>query len=181
VTVLHVFGDPDEGGEPSALVEANDGRFYGNGNGGGVFSQGALFRIDGAGRVKILHSFDDYGSDGSDPLGPSIQARDGFRYGTTEAGGLPIGDGIHVAGVVYRMDLEGNMSVLHSFDFDDGLRPVAGVTEGADGLLYGFAEKGGVNELYGTLWRLDPHAPMNVASPCSSRTSSWASDRSPVR
>jgi uncharacterized repeat protein (TIGR03803 family) len=165
VTVLHVFGDPSEGGEPSPLIQASDGNFYGNNNGGGAFSNGTIFRVTSGGVVQVLHSFDDYGSDGADPLGPLIQASDGFLYGTTEAGGLPVGDGTHIAGVVYRMDFEGNMGVLHSFDFTDGWMPLAGVTEGADGLLYGSAQKGGgVSQLYGTLWRLDPHAPMDVAS-----------------
>src|SRR5580693_5756890 len=42
-----------------SLIQAADGKFYGTTSGGGAFSAGTVFKMDGAGTVIVLHSFSD--------------------------------------------------------------------------------------------------------------------------
>ena len=89
----------------------------------------AVFAIDDAGTVAILHSFGGFPKgDGSFPVG-LIQARDGRLYGTTRLVG-------HPAGTVYSIDLAGNYRVLHSFVAFTA-PPGSRLLEASDGNLYG--------------------------------------------
>jgi uncharacterized repeat protein (TIGR03803 family) len=127
VTLLHVFGPTTLYGvqpmQPNGIVQAADGFFYGSANGGGGFSSGAIFRADSQGHVSTLHSFNDFGSDGSDPETNLSLGRDGFFYGTAKMGGLPIDSSR--TGVVYRADTAGHVWVLHTFMGDDGAGPAS--------------------------------------------------------
>ena len=127
VTLLHVFGPTRLYGaqptQPNGVVQAADGFFYGASNGGGGFSSGAVFKADSQGNVTTLHSFNNYGSDGSDPETNFSLGRDGFFYGTAKQGGLPIDS--NRTGVVYRADTSGHVWVLHTFTGDDGAGPAS--------------------------------------------------------
>ncbi len=92
----------------------------------------------------VLHSFS--GIEGVTP-NALIQASDGYFYGTTRFGGT--GDG----GTIYRLDLAGNVTVLHSFSRCDpaGYMPFGALIVGADGRLYGTTNRGGQgNDCTGT-------------------------------
>lgn len=128
VTLLHVFGpktlNADEPTQPNGIVQASDGFFYGVANGGGLASQGAIFRADPLGNLTTIHSFSALASDGADPESNFGLASDGFFYGTASQGGLPVND-FNRAGVVYRADTAGRLWVLHTFIGGDGSNPVA--------------------------------------------------------
>ena len=86
VTILYSFHSGMDGSEPwGDLIQASDGNFYGTTAVGGTYGYGTVFKMDAAGNVTILHSFDN--SDGDAPLAGLIQASDGSLYGTTSAGG----------------------------------------------------------------------------------------------
>lgn len=145
LTVLHQF-DCSIGCAPFApLVQGKDGNFYGT----TLSSPGTIFKISPSGKFKTLYQFD--GAHGQSPRAPLFQGRDGRLYGTTEIGG------VHGHGVVFKMTLAGQLTVLHSFadDGTDGYDPVAGLVQATDGKLYGVTADGGI-ALYGTIFSISP-------------------------
>lgn len=62
---------------------------------------------------------------------------DGNFYGVTFAGGAVD------AGTVFRMDINGNITVLHSFTRLDGAFPASALIGGKDGSFYGATFNGG--------------------------------------
>ena len=114
-STLYSFTGGADGASPlGGLVLANDGNLYGTTDFAGVGSGGTAFRIDTSGNLTTLHQFEDYG-DGFNPVANLIQASDGNLYGVTESGG---GNGTY--GTVYRMDLNGNETVIHAFGGGSG-------------------------------------------------------------
>jgi|HubBroStandDraft_1064217.scaffolds.fasta_scaffold17147_3 uncharacterized repeat protein (TIGR03803 family) len=84
LTTLHTFQLTD-GAEPSALVQATNGNFYGVcGLGTTTDDVGTIFEITTAGALTALHTFTF--TDGAYPDG-LVQGTDGSFYGTTSAGG----------------------------------------------------------------------------------------------
>ena len=129
-TTLHQFGGP-EGAYPSAcLLYASDGNFYGTTAGGGDFGSGTAFRITASGVLTVLHSFSGF-HEGSGPRAPFIQGSDGMLYATAASSG----DSGH--GTVFRMDLGGAVTTLHSFGGWDGGNPEGPLVEAPDGYFYG--------------------------------------------
>jgi uncharacterized repeat protein (TIGR03803 family) len=147
---------PGEGWQPKGgVIQASDGFFYGTTEGGTY--AGEIFRMDAAGNFTVLHRFDAYASDGGSPVSGLIDGRDGFLYGTAPIGGQPVtAPSRH--GVVYRMDKDGAVTVLHTFTGPDGYAPRAALVRGADGGLYGSTIIGGTFGL-GVLFRIDATAP----------------------
>lgn len=81
------------------------------------------------------------------PQAAPLAHADGSFYGTT------IGGGAHDAGSVYRLDPQGNVTILHSFNGSDGQAPASALVPGRDGLLFGTTEQGGANG-FGTVFRI---------------------------
>jgi uncharacterized repeat protein (TIGR03803 family) len=129
---VHVFTF-EEGVIATTPLEASNGFVYGTAKGGGQFNDGTLYRMSPQGMVEVLHDFSASADDGRMPYGRLIEASDGNLYGTTHGGGA-FNDG----GTVYRIGLDGTFAVLHSFGAaGDTDSPIAGVTQGKDGNLYG--------------------------------------------
>jgi uncharacterized repeat protein (TIGR03803 family) len=94
-TVLHSFaGGTTDGSRPNtALIQGNDGNFYGTTTNGGIggdvnsgsSGNGTLFRITSAGVQTMLYSF----AGGTDGINPSalILGADGIFHGTSLDGG----------------------------------------------------------------------------------------------
>jgi uncharacterized repeat protein (TIGR03803 family) len=148
------------------LVHGTDGNFYGT----SPLSSGAglIFKVDPFGNANTVVSFSGpayqwpdgliQGSDASCPaLPPAV-----CLYGTTSYNGGGIG------GSVYRIT-NGNMAVLHVFDYDtEGSRPIGTLVEGPDGNFYGTTASGPANQggqnlfLGGTVYRMTPAGDFTV-------------------
>src|SRR6266571_1076014 len=101
----------------AGLIQASDGNFYGTTLYGGASGYGTVFKVDAAGTLTTLHSFNQ--SDGANPYAGLIQASDGTFYGTTSQGG------VSGYGTVFKIDAAGTLTTLHSFTGNDGAGPFA--------------------------------------------------------
>ena len=153
-TVIHTFSG-DDGAEPyGGLTFDNAGNLYGTTHEGGVPGYGVVFELspsNGGWTETVLHSFQD--TDGKQPQGQLIFDAQGNLYGTAYSGGLDA-----TSGSVFELSPSGGgwtFAVLHLFDFSagEGAAPVAGVTMGSDGNLYGTTLGGGSGD-NGTIYRL---------------------------
>lgn len=146
-TTLHRFcslANCADGGSPNgALVQANNGNFYGTTNKYGLNvageGYGTVFEITPGGRLTTLHDFD-Y-TDGCCALAGPIQATDGNIYGVTGTGGT--GNG----GTVFQMTLTGDLTTLYDFCLcdNDGNDPFAGLLQATNGTFYGTTWAGGTS------------------------------------
>ncbi len=147
----------------SALIQANDGNFYGTTGGGGVNCAGSggcgtVFKITPQGALTTLYSFcAQIGcEDGSNPYSALVQGSDGNFYGTTYGGGAS------GHGTVFKLTPLGMLTTLHTFSGPDGSAPAAGLVQGVDGNFYGTTTAGGAPcELgaggCGTIFRVTPN------------------------
>src|SRR5262249_27571536 len=154
VTILHSFaGGSSDGAIPfAALIQGTDGNFYGTTTAGGSAYLGTVFQVTPDGTETILHSFTGGASDGNDPHAALIQGRDGNFSGTTAAGGNGGG------GTVFRMALDGTVTILHSFTGPqpaDGFNPRAALLQASDGNFYGVTSLGGSSN-GGTVFQMTP-------------------------
>jgi uncharacterized repeat protein (TIGR03803 family) len=109
VTFLSEFGRSGAGtsgaNPQAALIEANDGNFYGTTRYGGTNNTGTVFQLSASGVVSTLYSFGPAsGDDGTEPITSLIQATDGSLYGTTSAGGAYQSGNTAPAGTVFKID-----------------------------------------------------------------------------
>ena len=146
LTTLHIFNDTDGDAPDGALVQGNDGNFYGITSYGGTDTNdciggcGTTFEISPDGAFTSHHSFTNY--DGSDPRAGLMQASDGNFYGTTSGGGFFGPGGL---GTVFRMTPVGAVTMIHSFDIGGGgISPEGTLIEATDGNLYGTTSSGPV-------------------------------------
>ncbi len=160
-TVLYSFQGSD-GDEPRAgVIRDSAGTLYGTTYSGGDYGYGVVFKIDKPGKETVLYSFTG-GMDGANPYGGLVLGADGNLYGTTETGGYP--DCIHDygCGTVFKIDTQGQYSVLYRFGaMPDGSFPdyVTLLPDNA-GNLYGTTASGGDSNCNpgwgcGTVFKLD--------------------------
>ncbi|HEV2423818.1 MAG TPA: choice-of-anchor tandem repeat GloVer-containing protein [Terriglobia bacterium] len=132
-----------DGKYPSAgLVQAANGNLYGTTEEGGTIGAGTVFKITPGGSLTTLYNFCSQSgcTDGANPHGALIQARDGNFYGTTsgEDNGY---------GTVFKMTSGGTLTTLYSFcsqsGCTDGEHPFPGLIQASDGNLYGTTKEGG--------------------------------------
>jgi uncharacterized repeat protein (TIGR03803 family) len=141
VTVLYTFSGETDGGTPYAgLVRDAQGNLYGTTGGGGTLGVGTVFKLDTTGKETALYGFTRTGGDGALPVAGVAEDGQGNLYGTTPAGGT------YGYGIVFKVDTNGNETVLHSFTGlnYDGIQPAAGLVLDAPGNLYGTTYWGGV-------------------------------------
>ena len=120
-----------------------NGTFYGTTTTGGGPNQGTVFSFKPGGTETVLYAFQGPGGYGPGP-GPQdgccasgeLLYYDGALYGIG-------GGGVYDDGVVFRVTLSGNETILRSFNGDpgDGV-PTSGLIQ-SDGLLYGVTASGG--------------------------------------
>jgi uncharacterized repeat protein (TIGR03803 family) len=94
--------------------------------------------------------------------GSLIQAADGNFYGTTQGGGMaPTGYGAY--GTVFKMDSSGAITILHTFinNGADGMKPMAGLIQGADENFYGTTAGGGANGK-GAVFEMTPDGTLTI-------------------
>ena len=139
-TVLFSFPGPTDGEWPTAgVIRDPAGNLYGTTEYGGRANAGVVYKVNTAGREKVLYSFTG-GADGSFPYAGVIRDSAGNLYGTTTAGGASN------SGVVYKVNTAGQETVLYSFTgAADGGLPFAGVIRDSAGNLYGTTTAGGAS------------------------------------
>lgn len=123
--------------------------------------------------LSALHSFTG-GADGAVPFAGVTMDRAGNLYGTATAGGNRSGKCYGSCGTVFRLTHSGSGWVFAPiYDFvggDDGSDPIAGVTIGPDGAVYGATAMGGggCTSDYGcgTVFKLTPPARACHAALC---------------
>ena|SRR5215469_256416 len=171
-TILHAFtGSPDGELPLGRLAMDADGNLYGTTGVGGM-GYGTVYKIDSSGTETVFHSFS--GSDGSFPEAGVILDSAGNLYGTTAEGGTgcqnPAG-----CGVVFKLDSDGNETILHAFTGGaDGSSPAAELLRDPMGSFYGTASGGGnlnrcVGFGCGTIFKLDTNGNVTVLYSFSGR------------
>jgi uncharacterized repeat protein (TIGR03803 family) len=153
-SVLYSFAGGTDGANPQAgLLRDKSGNLYGTTYAGGKENLGTVFMVTAAGAEEVLYSFAT-GKDAAYPeAGLTIDAQ-GNLYGTASAGGT------YNNGAVFRLTPPKTGStwketLLYSFGGTgtDGQAPVASLTLGAAGTLYGTTSTGGEYG-YGTIFQL---------------------------
>jgi uncharacterized repeat protein (TIGR03803 family) len=153
--ILYNFtGGVDGGGPIAGLIRDAEGNLYGTTEEGGkgtgcvLNGCGVVFKLDPSGTETVLHSF--LGApDGDDPRAGLVRDKAGNLYGTAASGGdagCVEGQG-GGCGIVFKLDPEGNETVLHRFGGapDDGSLPGAALVITAAGDLYGTTIRGGTS------------------------------------
>ena len=146
--ILHTFTGGTDGGYPYAgLVMDEKGNLYGTTYMGGASGQGTIFRVTQGGKETVLYSFTG-AADGGNPAARLLRDKKGNFFGTTYYGGASN------SGVVFKLDKNHNLTVLHSLDYaNDGGYPTARLIRDASGNLYGTASAGGASNR-GTVFRI---------------------------
>ncbi len=110
-TVLYRFRGGTDGSTPTAgLVRDSAGNLYGTASTGGAYNSGAVFKVNASSKESLLYSFTG-GTDGGTPAFGLIRDSVGDLYGTTAGGGNGGG------GVLYKLDANGNETVLSQLSF----------------------------------------------------------------
>ena len=135
LTTLVSFHGTDGSRPHASLVQGQDGKFYGTTEIGGTNQVGTAFQMLPNGTLTSLVSFD---TNSYSPRAGLVQTADGNFYGTTYFGGA------NGYGTVFKMTTNGALTPLYSFTGgSNGANPYAGLTQGADGKLYGTTYFGG--------------------------------------
>jgi uncharacterized repeat protein (TIGR03803 family) len=156
-----VFGAT--GSTPAAgVVIDGAGMLYGTTQSGGLTADcgggcGTVYKLDPAsGQLTTLAAFTG-GSDGRIPSG-ALTLYGGLLYGTAVGGGF-VQPGSTGYGVIFKLNAKTKaLTTLHEFSLPgvrDGVGPVAALTVGPDGRLYGTASAGGPNGS-GTVYAINP-------------------------
>jgi uncharacterized repeat protein (TIGR03803 family) len=136
-TVLYSFSGGTDGSNPHAgLVRDAQGNLYGTTPMGGAFDEGTVFEVDAKGQEIILHNFSGIEGDGAAPDDGLVQDAQGNLYGTTPNGGTS------ALGTVFKVDTNGNETVLYSFSGAEGYS-ISGLVLDVHGNLYGTTYVGG--------------------------------------
>jgi|HubBroStandDraft_1064217.scaffolds.fasta_scaffold23582_2 uncharacterized repeat protein (TIGR03803 family) len=148
-TVLHSFTGGADGGVPQGnLIADSEGNLYGTTEIGGTANAGVVYQVNLKRQETVLYSFTG-GADGALPVAGLIRDPAGNLYGTTLFGGS---DG---AGVVFKLDTSGNLTVLYTFTGGaDGGYPVCALVRDAAGNLNGTTAGGGTANA-GVVFELD--------------------------
>lgn len=148
ITILKQFNSAADGASPyGELIKGTDGNFYGMTGAGGPNSYGTIFSLTPAGVYTVLRSFS-YASDGSNPKGHLVKAKDGNFYGITYGGGA------NGYGTIFKITTGGVFTVLRSLNkATDGANSYGSLSEGKDGNLYGVTNSGGIYG-YGTIFKI---------------------------
>ncbi len=158
-TVLQGFTTGGLRPQASLLLDSA-GNLYGTTTQGGgvgcpgVGGCGVAFKVTPDGTETVLHAFGG-GSDGSSPLSNLVADKSGNLYGTTYFGGNgACGNG---CGTVFKIDPQGNETVIQLFSKKNGALPAAGLIIDKKGHLYGTTSTRGPQQIaFGTVFEITP-------------------------
>jgi uncharacterized repeat protein (TIGR03803 family) len=168
--VLYSFKGGTDGAYPdTGLIRDSAGNLYGTTPSGGVgcpFQSptgcGTVYKVDARGMESVLYAFTG-GTDGAAPDAGLIMDAQGNLYGSANNGGdLSCESFVPGCGVIFKVDKNGNETVLHSFtDSPDGANPQGRLLRDATGNLYGTTALGGASG-NGTVFKLDTNGTETV-------------------
>jgi uncharacterized repeat protein (TIGR03803 family) len=171
--VLHSFGGPGDGSQPTAGLTHIGGALYGTTYYGGAYGYGTVYLLappvlaGGAWTEDVLYSFTG-ASDGSWPNAGLTAATNGVLYGTTS--GTTSSGGGESGGTVYSLTppiaagAPWTLAVLHSYYVAESPYPTSVVLIPSSGVLYGATFHGGLAGTIdcsfgcGTIYQLRPPA-----------------------
>lgn len=149
LTVIHSFESTGSNPAYSGFIQASDGKLYAMTAEGGSRNVGVIFSFDPSSSTYTkLKDFDL--TNGGNPNGNLMQAKDGKLYGMTARGGSG------AAGVIFSFtpsDL--TYTKLVDFDYPNGASPYGNLIQATDGKLYGMTYDGGSNAV-GVIFSFDP-------------------------
>ncbi|MGA3028934.1 MAG: choice-of-anchor tandem repeat GloVer-containing protein [Bryobacteraceae bacterium] len=148
--ILYSFPGAQATNPFAPLLQGRDGDLYGTTAWGGSTGQSTVYKMDFSGDVAILRDFgfgDTNGTVGAN-AGLIAQDSDGNLYG-------------HDGSNIWRIDLTGNLTVLHHMAYPAEGAPVYGLTRTPDGRFYGVAAGGGTDNK-GTVFELSPDGTLVV-------------------
>ncbi len=150
LTVLHSFaGGTSDGCYPYGSVARDKaGNFYGTTWTCGSNNLGTIWKVSKKGKETILHNFAAGSSDACRPLGGVTLDPSANLYGVSGYRGVYDGE-------LYKLSAKGKLTLLHGFNYLDGLDPVGELWRTANGTLFGTAIGGGTYG-YGTVWKYVP-------------------------
>jgi uncharacterized repeat protein (TIGR03803 family) len=154
-STIYSFQGGNDGAEPYGRLIARGSVLYGTTSGGLNDTDGksTAFSLTNAGgwRKTVLHIFTGGANDGDHPTAGLYMDVHGNLFGTTYGGGASN------HGIVFELSPAGvtwGETIVHSFDAPgDGSIPVASLTPGLNGVLYGTTVAGGQYGL-GTVFTL---------------------------
>jgi uncharacterized repeat protein (TIGR03803 family) len=153
------------GAQPTALIQASDGNYYGTTEDGGS-GYGTIFQLTAAGTLTTIYAFSPAtgnaqlpGPDGAAPFALT-QGADGNFYGTTSLGGT-FGDLREGGGTIFKITPNGVLTTLFSFTMSGGYNPSGSLLQARDGNFYGITTEGG-SGLLGTLFQITPSGMLTV-------------------
>jgi len=142
LTALYNFpgiGSDSESANPSAMIHATDGNFYGTAGNATSEGYGTIFKMTAAGSLTTLSTLNlAYPT----IISALIQATDGNFYGT-----VPFG-------TIFKVTPAGVLTTLYGFNGSDGGKPYAPLFQAADGNLYGTTGGGTMAVPYGTVFKI---------------------------
>jgi len=146
----------------------------------GGYGYGNIYRVASDGTETVLYTFQGM-PDGARPAGSLIMDSAGNLYGTTGFGGNSCYHSIFGCGVVFKLQPNGNETVLYAFagprkaaGETDGIVPDAGLVADAQGNLYGTTLFGGNPDCRftcGTVFKVTPDGKETVLHTFSTRKS----------
>ena len=144
-TILHHFtGNTADGMWPSSSLLLSKGRLYGTTGFGGTSGLGTVFVLD---KSKETVVFNFALTAGIFPSSGLIKDSTGNFYGTAQYGGdLDCHAKSSGCGTVFRLDADGNLTVLYAFrGTPDGGDVLGGLVMDELGNLYGTTSRGGTS------------------------------------
>jgi uncharacterized repeat protein (TIGR03803 family) len=153
ITVLYAFAGGTDGCDVFGIpVMDKQGNLYGTANACGPYHVGMVWKVSQKGKETVLHNFAGGSSDGAEPVAGVIMDAKGNLYGDTYQGGS------YNLGTVYKLDKQGTLTLLHTFNGADGSYLYAGLLRDAAGNLYSTTLYGGsghgCNNGCGTVWQI---------------------------
>lgn len=145
VSVLYVFDGAAGGSRPyGRLLKLDDGSFYGTTSSGGAYGGGTIYRISPAGELTVQVSFRAKGVGPRFPISGLTRGLDGEFYGTSADGGpYPSGSGGNGGSIFRFRPATGQVTVLHGFQYAEGVGPSSELVAASDGALYGTTTNNG--------------------------------------
>jgi uncharacterized repeat protein (TIGR03803 family) len=143
LNLLYFFSGGTDGALPlAALVQANDGNFYGTTFGSPLLTiPASVFKMTRTGTFKTLHTLNGT-TDGANVRAGLVEATDGNFYGAAGQGGTSTNCN-NGCGTLYRVTTNGSYSVLHNFDGTQGSDASGTPFQHTNGELYGVTFGGG--------------------------------------